>query len=72
MLSTAMSISYNRTLEQKLTDSSVAVQLHGELFEAIRKRDAHTARELAKELITNAITKILSDKELLHLINNLH
>lgn len=72
MLSTAMSISYNRTLEQKLTDSSVAVQLHGELFEAIRKRDAHTARELAKELITNAITNILSDKELLHLINNLH
>lgn len=71
MLSTAMSVSYNRTLEQELSESVTAVNVHGDLLEAIRKREAQKARDISKHLITNAVTKILPSQELYHLIENL-
>ncbi|MFC0322099.1 FadR/GntR family transcriptional regulator [Gallibacterium melopsittaci] len=71
MLSTAMSVSYNRTLEQELSESITAVNAHGDLLEAIRMREAQKAKDISKQLISNAVTKILPNQDLYHLIENL-
>lgn len=63
VLSTAMTISFNKTLETDLYNALPALNAHKALLEAIRTRDAKKAKSISKEIILTAIKKIVVDED---------
>ncbi|MFZ7200835.1 FadR/GntR family transcriptional regulator [Avibacterium avium] len=71
LLSTAMSISYENTLEINLKESEQAIELHGQLLESIRKRESYTAHNISRTIIIHAIKKVLPSQDVDKLANNI-
>lgn len=61
VLSTAMTLSFNKTLEIHLDGSLPALDQHKNLLEAIRNRDVERAKSISKNIILGAIQKFVVD-----------
>lgn len=68
ILSTAMMLSFNKTLEEDLLSKRLpALGLHGELLESIRNRHADQAKSISKRLILSSVKKVVKEREYMKL-----
>lgn len=58
LLSAAMLISFNQTLEIDINSNLPALTQHKHLLDAICKKEAHQAKEISKKLILKALDKL--------------
>ncbi|MDD1783404.1 FadR family transcriptional regulator [Enterovibrio sp. ZSDZ35] len=62
MLAATMELSFSNTLEEDVSLSGPALQEHWDVLDAIRMRDAATARNCMREMVLASMRKVLNDQ----------